>query len=564
MDRDLAAQLLADGSGRFDGAGWQVSARAANLSWHERQHRILNDLTSYGALLDAVGRLSRTDERLKPVFTGLVNRCRTVHECYATYLGFQGGLTTDMPAALAGNDLYTHYYRRAERIVSLPPFHPVGLLALSAVARFSMNGRLPEKVERGELSGIRLSDFRAADAPDHRFTLCERHLDRTFWEDCFHKARAGFGEHPHWRRFIERHAGTVSIHDVFNPVRVGNQIQLGSGGIDPRFETDVGNFIVDQVMVFLKERGMTMYLLTERRQLEGTIRAAVPERSDRFYDRPEEFARFNARRDAGREAIVFRSTPMPTEVSSVSRATDEDWSAYRRIGREEGYAPVYLSAVDDFLREHGLPASAAEALPATEGVVCFLRRKAWLPDGSIGLRVHVVPQPRNLMTVAVMVEGIRVCLSGKLLLPLLRTALDPWADVIDGWPLTVLLDADPSAVLRALDMQYVPLFWHIEHDVAGSGADLLFLCPIPVDGALHVTFFRPCTGTSGDAVLRMLDPPAIPAVVKAAGARIVGLPEEALERPWTIHEDGAWTASRYVSEIARFTPASPEDMLDGQ
>ncbi len=263
--RDLALEIAAEGGGRFDGINWEVSRHrdVDTISQHERLHRQLNDITSYGCLLDALARLvarGADSDRFAVYLRRLVSRCRTTHEAFATFLSLRPAIDLGAPlASLAENTEYLGYYRYAEHFAGLVPSRPLGVLILSAAVRISMNGPLPEKVETGDFVALALSDFRAADAPDIRFLQCRKHLDKDFWARAVADARESFSGHPHWYRYLEPPLHIFRPLDFFDLQPLGDSALVRPARVSSSFETDVGNFLLDQAALNLRTHGVETY-----------------------------------------------------------------------------------------------------------------------------------------------------------------------------------------------------------------------------------------------------------------------------------------------------------------
>lgn len=100
LERLLLGGAPGSSAGGYDHDRWSVflptgrsSEENRYTSLHESLHEDLSASTAYGAILHAVAYLARgADEewmetRYRNLLRDLVCRCRTTHECFATYLG---------------------------------------------------------------------------------------------------------------------------------------------------------------------------------------------------------------------------------------------------------------------------------------------------------------------------------------------------------------------------------------------------------------------------------------------------------------------------------------------
>jgi hypothetical protein len=546
VEDDLTAQILA--------GCWRVDAGdgAEAASSHARCHQFLTDFTAFGLALEAFAALHRRDAgdgRFAAIVRALVGRCGMAHEVFA--VAFDGW--EDDGASPTRAEERAPYDAWGATFVRRAPTEPIGRLALNAVCRIAMNGPLPDSFGSGDPSTLSLEDFDASHDPDRRLVTLAERLDTPFWTRVVALARKRFGSHAHWSTYLDTDPASGAMASSLNLERVGDRVLTGSGGIDKSFENDVCNYFIDQAIFEAAQRGVDTYSLRHRQELDRAVRSRLPSLPPRPYDEPERIGTFGLRRIYEREHVHFRRSALPTSVGTLRSVSEDDWSAYQQILPTEGSLPAYLRAADDVRRNHALD----RPLPGDGEPVCFLRKKRWLSDGAVGLDVHVIQEPQRLarlQTIATLAGGdVRVCISGALLVSADPERLAPWVAAAAGMPTTILLDADPSAILARLNDDWAALTWHVQRLAEIDGAQMLFLFPVG-DHAPRLCFLRPCTDASADATLQLLPRPAVPLALKLAGVRIGGIPDELLAEEWAFPLHAVWTAKRCLSEERVFAP----------
>jgi len=563
----LADQIFSQGGGRFDHQAWIVTAGTAMeaLSRHERYHRVLNDITLFGAVLNGLAYLSRDfpdENNYRHVLTRLVARCRITHEMWATYMGLAAIEGDEQRREqLQGNIEYQNYYDLAAELVARLPTRPLGLIALGGVVRIAMNGPLPDDFVNGRLSAIRLSDFRAADAPDHRLLQCRQLLDRSFWTVACEKAKARLGSHPHWSIYLDSNEEGLRPHHIMSMAPVGDLVSIGQGGIDPSFENDVANFLIDQAFFFLRNHTIETYTLARRREIESSIQSALASPAVRFYNAPERHEVFNLERDSGREQIRLRTEPRRVKIHQLATIQTSDWAAYNQIREEEGDIPVYMRSVEDIMLNHGLDRGD---IPTAADVACFLRKKREDPDRFVGVDLHFVSDPERLDRLFRMTGGaVRICISGRWLAEASDDALNPWVEIWRGMSMSVILDTHPEAIFRRLNPAWEALVWDIETLPEAGGQSVLFIFPIGPEPLPPIGLFRPASYASADAVIKLINPEPISLMVRRTGIQIQGLSTQTLQSDWMLPEHLVWTAKRLLDEETVFCPATPEEQHRG-
>ncbi len=337
-----------------------------------------------------------------------MGRARTTHEVFATYSSSYNHHRAKAEADLADNLEYLDYFRIGDQIVRKAPTFLFGNLVLFALARIAMNGPLPACVEAGDFAALALNQFRAKHDPDHRFHAARSWLTEGIYADVFAEAKSYFGSHRDWDLFIERVEGELRPEGLIDFKNVGDRIAIISGGINPCFETDVGNFVLDQLAFRLRRIGIDIYSLAQRGEIEARIRAGSG--GARSVSTPiRGISRIST--DAGIWPVsVYGKQPLPTRVRTPLQIGGENWVLFRRVARDEGHCPACLRSGRDFLDNHEITEIGDGISIDPDRPFCFLRKKRYLDDGSIGLDVVVVGEPYQLLTIGMHVEGLRAAI----------------------------------------------------------------------------------------------------------------------------------------------------------
>lgn len=566
---------MSSGEGSFSDGNWSIKqgCDTTTVSEHERYHRKLNDITSYGALLDAIVRLKTTHacpQHFALLSKRLVGRARMTHEVFATYFSTWGEISkvNPVPPSLLENAEYSEYFYIGAHFVGLASNRRLGSMILSAVIRLAMNGPLPAHVTLAEFDRLALSDFHTVDDPDRRLLAFRKLLTREVCGEAIAAARSHFGRDKRWNLYLEQDDDTFSIADFFSIRQRGDVAFIEPGGIPAEFETAVSNYVLDFIAEYVKEHGLQTYTLAERRAIEQRIRNAIGKRSDRFYDNPPDFEEFGHRRDIGRETIFLRP-PKKTFLQHPYGVSPADWARFRAVQKEERHCPVYIRTVDDFLANHDVVSNAGSIELAEGGFICYLQKKRKLADDEIVLDVVVLQTPTQIVTTAMYLNelkddgGLRACVSGKLLSGPLRVALDPWFEKLNevGAPFEFLIDTHPQRILEALQ-PIETLVWTMSPIAQDCALQILTIYPIGGGDVPAFGLFRLGTMATIDAILKLLDPSPISALLGSSGVQIVGLSAEAEASDWSIPGHLKWTCTRYVQEDAVFRSQTPEEMLN--
>jgi hypothetical protein len=561
------------GAGEFTHGNWTLGSgeNIPTVSEHERCHRKLNDITSYGALLDAVARLKQIEsdaERFARLSRRLVSSSRITHEVFATYFSNFADIdaTTPLPSALLGNEEYLGYFGIGAHFVGLAPNRRLGSLILSAVIRIAMNGPLPDAVTNGEFGRLLPRDFKTGDEPDRRLLMLRKIITHKVCNQAIAAAYQHFGGDERWFLFIDRPDGMFAPADFIKITPFEGIALIEPGGVPIEFENAVNNCIIDFLAAHAEKHGIQIYTLVERQAIEKRIREAIGQRSERFYDNPSGWNEFGHRRDIGREKIVLRA-PIPTYLWRPGHLSTMDWAYFRAIHEKEGHCPLYIRTVDDFLMNHQIVENPNGIELRPGELICFLRKKRRLPDGEIVLDVVVHEAPKEILKSALYIcslkeyAGIRACVSGKLLTEPYDAVLAPWVSALDyvNAPLSFSIDTHPQRMIDALH-QTEALAW--EMFPIEEGSELYFLAIYPVGASELPSFavFRVGTMTTIDAILKLINPSPIAASFRRMGIVIHGLSEAAQEKEWPVPDHLAWTLSRYAQEEALVLPQTPEEM----
>ncbi len=567
FEPDLAAELLARGGARFQYGHWSVGhPEGVEVSFdatirrtrHEELHQTLNDLTTFGLLLQLAVELTkepREEPRAGPLLTRLVARCRLTQEVFATYLSGESLLRDRVPDELTSSPEYSWYFEIGAELASRLPNRALGVQAVCALVRIAMSPRLPEEVITQGIRQFSLNSLRASDSPDERFLQAIDLLDRNFWVRAAEAARMYFHRHPDWDEYFGTYSSESTLRKFvrIEPSQVPGVAAVLPGGIDEQLDRDVANFMIDQACFELEAKGMICTTGREQRSVEVQLRQSSGIWVPRPLDLPEELERHKWRRLYFGERLIWRISPLATRVTSLEQMGPEDWVAFGRILRSEGFLPIYIRTREDVLANHSLdsPESLGKA-----PVLCFLRKQRFLEDGSIGLDLYLIENPANflsLMSTADHYGGkVGLTLSGQVLTHVAPETTEYWLSWIDGMAVSILLDSDPASILSRLIKEWEVLAWHIEKLSEGGGQEVLFLFSLGGRQAPPLAFFRPANYHLADAALHLFDPPAIPLSVKHTGANILGISTEFAQAEWTFPLHAVWAAKRYLNEECQY------------
>ncbi|GAA0450415.1 hypothetical protein Ade02nite_59570 [Paractinoplanes deccanensis] len=166
MTDHLAALVSSAGTGAYVPGRYDLWLRGGDrlVHLHEAHHAMLTSATAWGAALLVASQMPGW----QPLFGRLLDRCRTTHEAFATYLG--GGTA----AALAAYPAYARLAQTLDRLL-----RPAGgahrrALAVTAMARAAMQTPVLDVMIEAWPSPIGLGRLRRLDVPDERFALLLR------------------------------------------------------------------------------------------------------------------------------------------------------------------------------------------------------------------------------------------------------------------------------------------------------------------------------------------------------------------------------------------------------
>lgn len=198
--------------GQYMFSSWEVqpgkgsdSENRRMVSLHESHHAALNDQTAFGGLMHCIHYLGingHQQEQHTKTLIALVNSCRTIHECYATYISLlfvANTLDKYLPQRerlLEGYDTYVDYYQAMAQICL--PFQGAFLQfhACSSVARICMQSRSIETFLDVGPDQFTFGDIRAKDQPDERFRILQSEINGAFWEKAWEHVKKQFLNHP--------------------------------------------------------------------------------------------------------------------------------------------------------------------------------------------------------------------------------------------------------------------------------------------------------------------------------------------------------------------------------
>lgn len=167
--------------GYFDNIRWHVESedfeeKTQDLaSIHESYHALLNNQTSYGAVL-ALARaysLANYTQAADRTLRSLESRCRTVHESYATYSAIQALAIRDPNIKGTARNLigsqYDHYYHLADQVCCHIQNPLVSCMLYSGIACLSMQGFVLHEVLRVGIDAFSPGSVPYEEYPDARF-----------------------------------------------------------------------------------------------------------------------------------------------------------------------------------------------------------------------------------------------------------------------------------------------------------------------------------------------------------------------------------------------------------
>jgi hypothetical protein len=143
---------------------------------HEAQHVLLTMSTAWGAALLLVARMPAWAQ----LFDQLLDRCRTTHESFATYLSCIA-VTVGLGSPAAALALYPEYVPLADRLdryLAVVPGEQRRGLAVTALTRVCMQTPILEQLTAAWPVAIKAGSIRGIDVPDERLNHLLRDPDR--------------------------------------------------------------------------------------------------------------------------------------------------------------------------------------------------------------------------------------------------------------------------------------------------------------------------------------------------------------------------------------------------
>ncbi|MFJ4228420.1 hypothetical protein ACIPYV_12740, partial [Paenarthrobacter nicotinovorans] len=163
-------------SGVYRPRGYELNLSGSDIAQHhvtnlhEMHHKVLNDDTSWGALIHFAARHPGWDGKL---LEQLVGSCTVVHEAFASFMATSLARQRhqNVDEVLIAYPIYRPLLRRMERLLAPVPGGHRRELAATAVARFCMNSPVLTLIRDTYPRLVALADFPSSWLPDQRFSL---------------------------------------------------------------------------------------------------------------------------------------------------------------------------------------------------------------------------------------------------------------------------------------------------------------------------------------------------------------------------------------------------------
>ena len=161
-------------TGSYRPAGYTLRFRGDAISQHhithlhEIHHKILNDDTAWGAMIHIAARHPGWDTDF---LATLLDRCRLVHEAFATYMAVSlaSHRHENAEQVLDAYPIYRPLWRRMNRLLASVPAGHRRDLAATAIARFSMGAPILDLALSVYPQPLSFSQVPSAWTPDQRF-----------------------------------------------------------------------------------------------------------------------------------------------------------------------------------------------------------------------------------------------------------------------------------------------------------------------------------------------------------------------------------------------------------
>jgi hypothetical protein len=183
----------------------ETSERTLLAVTHEAMHAGLNATTAFGVFLSAYAVLAHDSPSYSKGLQSLVEKCRRVHEAYATYESVWL-VTSGDAKVLAPYPSYELSYREASSLVSLPDSSLAKKLMIEAAVRASMQPKGVESLLEHNLPLEPSRWLRARDEPDGRFSILRYKADDAFWTAAWSRCAAAV-DAPGWRKLAAKEEG---------------------------------------------------------------------------------------------------------------------------------------------------------------------------------------------------------------------------------------------------------------------------------------------------------------------------------------------------------------------
>ncbi len=212
-DIDTQLRYCGDGPlGVYDQLNWKVRTgtdatdiMSKAVTVHESMHNELNNATVYGSLLQSYAYLAREETPHQAHYNNLlctlVDRCRTAHEVYATWMSV-ALLSADAndqlyQQLLIDNEEYLNYYNCAARMVQEVPDLYLRRHVVSAMIYICFQSRLIIETAIADIVGFDPDLIDVNEFPDQRLNFIMHGCPHINWIDMLNEF-AGTQQHNAW------------------------------------------------------------------------------------------------------------------------------------------------------------------------------------------------------------------------------------------------------------------------------------------------------------------------------------------------------------------------------
>lgn len=334
--------------GLFDHLQWSVKLEdptqttARIISSHEYWHNDLNNITGYGALLIAYAILSaeKSDKSdfYKKTLGQLVERCKVVHEAYATWMSineFKKSINDNIEEKLLNeNHEYRYYYDCAEQFVKN--------LKNTRLKKFVISGLIPAcfqsviLVNRSleDLSNFNLSTIQNSEFPESRFQYLQNHLPEDYLLNCVSEFIKSRKNHQDYHILMDVLFGNEDRAILLKPENQHLFVELIEHVHDNvciLFE-EKGSFSIkaNKHMPYFERITKQIYKLCPESNIQMTVN-----------DSPDDFIR-NGILDFEKETLLFSDTPIPCYIMQPEAYEKKIGEYIYNAAKVTGY--VYVTA----------------------------------------------------------------------------------------------------------------------------------------------------------------------------------------------------------------------------